>query len=264
MADVASRLPDLMTSSSVVSGFIFVFLGLSIKMALIPLHGWLPDAYSDAPGAVSPILASSVTKVALVAWLRIMFSVVGPGTEVGHVPVLELLDVLGIIAAVAGGVLALTQSEIKRMFAYGGISHVGLVLIGASMGNATGFAGGVLLPDQRRGDAGGALILAGAAIHYYGARTLDDLRRVRDRSPWMTAGLVVAMMSMIGLPPTGGFFGKWNIVLGALEAESYGAVAAVVLSTLLTLAYFVKLLGSLFQRAPSSGMRRWRSQERSR
>lgn len=251
MADVASRLPELMTSSSVVSGFIFLFLGLSIKMALIPLHGWLPDAYSDAPGAVSPILASSVTKVALVAWLRIMFSVVGPGTEVGHVPVLELLDVLGIIAAVAGGVLALMQTEIKRMFAYGGISHVGLVLIGASMGNATGFAGGVFYLINDAVMQAALFILAGAALHYYGARTLDDLRRVHDRSPWMTGGLVVAMMSMIGLPPTGGFFGKWNIVLGALQAESYAAVAAVVLSTLLTLAYFVKLLGSLFQRAPS-------------
>lgn len=252
MADVASRLPELMTSSSVVSGLIFLFLGLSIKMALIPLHGWLPDAYSDAPGAVSPILASSVTKVALVAWLRIMFSVVGPNAEVGHVPVFALLDVLGIIAAVAGGVLALTQHEIKRMFAYGGISHIGLVLIGVSMGNATGFAGGVFYLINDAVMQAALFILAGAVLHHYGARTLDDLNSVRERSPWMTGALVIAAMSMIGLPPTGGFFGKWNIVLGALQAESYGAVAAVLLSTLLTLAYFVKLLGSLFQRAPSS------------
>jgi len=256
MADMATRLPALMTSSSVVSGLIFLFLGLSIKMALIPLHGWLPDAYSDAPSAISPILASSVTKVALVAWLRIMFSVVGPSAEVGHVPVIVLLDVLGITAAVAGGVLALAQVEIKRMFAYGGISHIGLVLIGVSMGNATGFAGGLFYLINDAVMQAALFILAGASLHYYGARTLDDLKAVRERSPWMTGALVVAAMSMIGLPPTGGFFGKWNIVLGALQAESYGAVIAVLLSTLLTLAYFVKLLGSLFWRAPSPTDRR--------
>jgi multicomponent Na+:H+ antiporter subunit D len=251
MADLSERLPELMSSTTIVSGLIFVFLGLSIKMALIPLHGWLPDAYCDAPEAISPLLASTITKVALIAWARIMFSVVGPSTDVAHVPVLILLDELAVAAAIAGGVLAVTQRDLKRMFAYGGISHVGLILLGLSLGNATGFAGGIfyLLNDAIMQAA--LFVLAGAAIHYYGARTVDDLSRVRRRAPWITGALVIVAMSMIGLPPTGGFFGKWNIILGAIEAENYLAVFCVVASTLLTLAYFAKIFGSLFQRAPS-------------
>ena len=252
MADLAVRIPGLMSSTAIVSGLIFVFSGLAIKMALVPLHGWLPDAYHDAPDTVSPILASSVTKVALVAWLRITYSVVGANAESSHVPVLVLLDELGVIAAVAGGVLALAQRDIKRMFAYGGISHVGLILIGVSLGNAKGFAGGVFYLVNDAVMQATLFILAGATLRHYGARTLDDLGRVERRSPIMTATLIVVAISMIGLPPTGGFFGKWNIVLGALEAQNYLAVFAVVAATLLTLAYFVKLFNSLFQGTPAS------------
>lgn len=250
MADLAARIPELMTSPTVVSGLIFVFLGLSIKMAFIPLHGWLPDAYSDAPDAVAPILASTITKVALIAWVRILVSVVGPSAALGRVPVIDLLDALAVLAAVAGGILALTQREIKRMFAYGGISHIGLILLGVSLGNPIGFAGGVFYLVNDAVMQAALFIFAGAAIHHYGARTVDDLSRVRRRAPWMTGALIVVAMSMIGLPPTGGFFGKWNIILGAIEAENYLAVFAVVASTLLTLAYFAKIFGSLFKHTP--------------
>jgi len=246
MADLATRLPDLMGSTAVVSGLTFLFLGLAIKMALIPLHGWLPDAYTHAPEPVSPILASTVTKVALVAWIRIMFSVVGPAVEHVHVPVLVLLDELGAAAAVVGGFLALMQTEIKRMFAYGGVSHIGLVLVGVSLGNPTGFAGGVFYLVNDAVMQAALFFLAGAALHHYGARTLDELSRVRTLTPWITGGLVVVALSMIGLPPTGGFFGKWNIILGAIEAQNHVAVVAVVVSTLLTLAYFVKVFQSAF------------------
>jgi multicomponent Na+:H+ antiporter subunit D len=89
-------------------------------------------------------------------------------------------------------------------------------------------------------------MIAGAIAYYHGARTLDDLRSLRQRSPWITGALVVVAVGMVGLPPTGGFFGKWNIVLGALEAEHYLAAFAVVASTLLTLAYFVRILTNWF------------------
>lgn len=250
MADLAVRIPELITSTAVVGGLIFVFLGLAIKMALIPLHGWLPDAYTHAPESVSPILASSITKVVLFAWIRIMF-LVGPSAELAHVPVLVLLDELGAIAAVAGGLLALTQRELKRMFAYGGVAHVGLILVGVSLGNPTGFAGGLFYLINDAVMQAALFFLVGAAIHHYGARTLEDLRGVRSRAPWITGALVVVAMSMIGLPPMGGFFGKWNIILGAIEAENPVAVVAVVVSTLLTLAYFVRIFEHSFHGAPS-------------
>jgi multicomponent Na+:H+ antiporter subunit D len=213
----------------------------------MPLHGWLPDAYTHAPEAISPFLASLVTKVALIAWVRIMFWVVGPHAEIEHVPVLILLEELGAIAAVVGAFLALTQHEIKRMFAYGGISHIGLILIGVSIGNPTGFAGGVFYLINDAVMQAALFFLAGTAIYQYGIRTIDDLGRLRGQAPWITGALIIMAMSMVGFPPTGGFFGKWYIILGALEAQDYFAVGAVVVSTLLTLAYFIKLFERIFR-----------------
>ncbi len=246
MADLATRIPDLINSTAVVAGLIFLFLGLSIKMALIPLHGWLPGAYANAPSSAAPLLAATVTKVSLVAWVRIEYALIAPGLVVSHVPVLVLLEDIGIIAAIVGGALALVQTDIKRMFAYGGISHIGLMLLGVSLGNSTALAGGLFYLVNDAIMQATLFMIAGAAIYYHNARTLDDLREVSNRSPWLTGALVVVAISMVGLPPTGGFFGKWNIVLGALEAQHYLAVFAVLASTLLTLGYFLRLFSCWF------------------
>ena len=247
MADMAERLPQLLTSKAVIGGLLFMFIGLGIKMAMVPFHAWLPDAYTYAPESISPILAALVTKVALLGWVRIIYWVLGAKAIVYDIPVLLLVGVLGTLAAVIGAVLALAQRDIKMMFAYGGISHIGIILIGVSQGNHTGFVGGVfyLLNDAVMQAA--LFFLAGVAICQYGVRTVEDIGRIGKRAPWLTGALVVVALGMIGLPPTGGFFGKWYIILGALEANNYIAVAAVLLSTLLTLAYFVKLFEKIFR-----------------
>lgn len=251
MADMAEKLPHLLTSKAVVGGLLFMFIGLGIKMALVPFHSWLPDAYTYAPESISPILASLVTKVALLGWVRIIFWVLGAKVIVYDIPVLLLVSVLGTLAAVIGAVLALTQRDIKMMFAYGGISHIGIILIGISQGNQTGFVGGVFYLLNDAVMQAGLFFLAGVAICQYGVRTVEDVGRIGKQAPWVTGALIVLALGMIGLPPTGGFFGKWYIILGALEANNYISVAAVLLSTLLTLAYFVKLFEGIFRQAPT-------------
>jgi len=251
MADLGGRVPELLTSPAIVGGLTFIFLGLAIKMAIMPMHGWLPDAYTYAPDAVSPFLAASVTKVAMIVWVRIMFWVIGPNASIEHIPVVTFLDELGAITAVAGALLALTQREIKRMFAYGGISHMGLVLMAVSLGNPTALAGGVFYLINDAVMQAALFFLAGAAIHQSGVRTLDELGEFRGPA-WLTGALILVAMSMVGIPPTGGFFGKWNIILGAIEAGNYFAVGAVILSTLLTLGYFIRLFERLFTAQPET------------
>jgi len=248
MADIAQQItdkPELMTSKALIGGTTFMFIGFGIKMALFPLHGWLPGAYTRAPDAISPLLAALMTKVALFAWVRIMFWVLGAGTEIGQFHVLTLLGCLGSVAAVVGALLALIQENVKRMFAYGGISHVGLILIGVSQENATGFAGSMFYLINDAIMQVGLFCFVGAAIYQYGAESVSDLSRIR-RSPWLVGAIIVLSMSMIGIPPTGGFFGKWNILLGAVEAGNYVAVAAIVVATVLTMAYFQRLFVRIF------------------
>jgi len=247
MADMADKLPFLLGSKALVGGLLFIFIGLGIKMALVPFHAWMPEAYAYAPDSVSPILASLLTKIVLLAWVRIIYWVLNASTVISDIPILQLVAVLGVLAAVIGASLALAQRDLKMMFAYGGISHIGIILIGIGQGNQTGFVGGIfyLLNDAVMQAA--LFFLAGVAFCHYGVRTIDDLGRVGKQAPWLTGSLVVIALGMVGLPPTGGFFGKWNIILGALEAGNYVSVAAVVLSTLLTLAYFVKLFEGIFR-----------------
>ena len=246
MADMADKLPFLLGSKALVGGLLFIFIGLGIKMALVPFHSWMPEAYAYAPDSVSPIMASLLTKIVLLAWVRIIYWVLNASIAIFDIPILQLVAVLGALAAVIGASLALAQRDIKMMFAYGGVSHIGIILIGIGQGNQTGFVGGIfyLLNDAVMQAA--LFFLAGVAFCHYGVRTIDDIGRVGKQAPWLTGSLIVIALGMVGLPPTGGFFGKWNIILGALEAGNYVSVAAVVLSTLLTLAYFVKLLEGIF------------------
>lgn len=251
MADMADRLPFLLNNKALVGGLLFIFIGLGIKMALVPFHAWMPEAYAYAPDSISPILASLVTKVALLVWVRIVYWIFNASVVINNIPILLLVAVVGSLAAVIGASLALAQRDIKMMFAYGGISHIGIILIGIGQGNQTGFVGGIfyLLNDAVMQAA--LFFLAGIASCHYGVKTIDDLGRVGKQAPWLTGALIIVALGMIGLPPTGGFFGKWYIILGALEAGDYVSVAAVLLSTLLTLAYFVKLFERIF-RQPST------------
>jgi multicomponent Na+:H+ antiporter subunit D len=247
MADISDKLPLLLNSKALVGGLLFMFIGLGIKMALVPFHAWMPEAYTYAPESISPILAPLLTKVVLLAWVRITYWVFNASIVIYDIPILLLVAALGVLAAVIGASLALAQRDIKMMFAYGGISHIGIILIGIGQGNQTGFVGGVfyLLNDAVMQAA--LFYIAGVAFCQYGVRTIDDLGRVGKQAPWLTGSLIVVALGMIGLPPTGGFFGKWYIILGALDASDYVSVAAVVLSTLLTLAYFVKLFEGIFR-----------------
>jgi multicomponent Na+:H+ antiporter subunit D len=251
MADMADKLPFLLDSKAIVGGLLFIFIGLGIKMALVPFHGWMPEAYAYAPDSVSPIMASLLTKIVLLAWVRIIYWVLNASIAIYDIPILQLVAVFGALAAVIGASLALVQRDIKMMFAYGGVSHIGIILIGIGQGNQTGFVGGIfyLLNDAVMQAA--LFFIAGVAFCQYGVRTIADLGRIGKQAPWLTGSLIVVGLGMIGLPPTGGFFGKWNIILGALEADNYVSVAAVLISTLLTLAYFVKLFEAIFRPTPT-------------
>lgn len=253
ISDLGQRIPALLESKAVVVGLILMFLGLGIKIALMPLHSWLPDAYSDAPDSASPILAALLTKVALLAWIRILFWVIGAGNGSEPDDIFGMVWSLGALAAVGGAILALSQTQLPRMFAYGGIAHIGLILVGIGQDSHTGLAGGLFYLINDAVMQCTLFLLVGILFQRYGVQTLDDIKTAQVRDPWILAAFMVATISMIGLPPTGGFFGKWYIVLAAVEGQNYVAVAAVVITTLLTLAYFIRVLERLYRGAREAG-----------
>jgi multicomponent Na+:H+ antiporter subunit D len=160
--------------------------------------------------------------------------------------VLEVCWILGSAAAVVGACLALIQVDLKRMFAYGGVSHIGLIMLGAGLGNQAGLAGSLFYLINDAVMQATLFVLAGIAGTRYGVRRMEELGQLRRRAPWLAGGLIVVALSMVGIPPTGGFFGKWYMVLGAVQAGHYLAVAAVIVATLLTLGLFANLLVRVF------------------
>jgi multicomponent Na+:H+ antiporter subunit D len=245
MADLAARIVPLMESKAVLSGIVFILIGLGIKMALVPLHGWLPDAYAHAPDAISPLLAAVMTKVALYTVARITFWVLGLDRLLLQFPFMVFLGWIGAIATLVGAFLALSEQNLKRMFAYGGLSHIGLIVLGISLGNQLGLTGSIfyLLIDTIM--QLGLFFTAGMIIYQFGVKEISELARIGRHIPWTLTTLIVTALSMVGIPPTAGFFGKWFLVLAAMQAGNYLAVGVIVLGTLLTLAAFVRVLEKL-------------------
>lgn len=242
MADLAARLPALASSPVLAVAVAFVVVGLGIKMGLFPLHGWLPDAYTHAPAAVTALLAPVTTKVAAYALARVLFSVLdAPGTA-GGAPLLTGLAWGGGVAIVAGGFLALRQRDLRRLLAYSSVSQIGYIALGVGLANRAALTGAYLHILNHAMMKGCLFFVAGAAVARLGTPLLADLRLMHRRMPLSTACLVVAALSLVGIPPTGGFFSKWYLLVGALEAGEPLLAVAVVGGGLLTAVYMWKVL----------------------
>ncbi|MBI4609163.1 MAG: monovalent cation/H+ antiporter subunit D family protein [Candidatus Rokubacteria bacterium] len=241
MADLAARLPELAGSRVFAVAVGFLVIGLGIKMALFPLHGWLPDAYTYAPPAVTALLAPVTTKVAAYALARVLFSVLGGPETLGRIP-LGVLAWAGAVAVVAGGVLALRQSDLRRLLAYSSVSQVGFIALGLGLANQPGLAGAYLHILSHALMKGCLFFVAGAVVVRLGGPALADLRLMRERMPWTTVCLVVAALSMIGIPPTAGFFSKWYLLVGAIEAGQPLLAAVIAGGGLLTAVYMWRVV----------------------
>ena len=246
MADLSRLLPDLYHSNAVLVGFAFFVIGISIKMALFPMHAWLPGAYSDAPSAVSALIAATTTKVAAYVLVRVMFFVFEPRFSVEIIPVTPVLSWLGAIAMILGSVMAIVQSDLKRLLAYSSVAQIGYIVLGVGLANAMGLTGGLLHLVNHAFVKGCLFLVAGAIIYRTGRREIRELRNLSIQMPWTAATFAVAALSMIGIPPLGGFFSKLYLTLGAIDAEQWFFVGVILFSTMLALAYFMNIIRYMY------------------
>jgi multicomponent Na+:H+ antiporter subunit D len=246
MADLSEILPDLYRSNAVLVGFAFFVIGMSIKMALFPMHAWLPGAYANAPSAVSALIAATTTKVAAYALIRVMFFVFEPRFAIELIPVTTLLSWMGAIAMVLGSVMAIAQSDLKRMLAYSSVAQIGYIVLGVGLANAEGFTGGVLHLVNHAVMKGCLFLVAGAIVYQTGRRKIRELRQLSVKMPWTTATFTIAAFSMIGIPPFGGFFSKLYLILGAIDAGQWIFVAAILFSSVLALTYLGNVIRHMY------------------
>ena len=247
MADLSYLLPPLYENKVVQAAFVFFVVGISIKMALFPLHIWQPDAYTYAPSAVSVIIAAAMSKVSIYAFIRIFFSVFTTDFIHIYVPITNVLSWIAAIAIIVGSVIAIMQTNLKRMLAYSSVSQIGYIVLGVALFSTQWGLYGALIHILNHAITKGCLFMvAGAIIYRTGLRSIKDFEGLGKKMPYTCAAFTLAALSMIGVPPTVGFITKLCLVLASLEAVEYVYVAVILASTLLNLVYFWRVVDRMY------------------
>lgn len=246
MADMAERLPSVADPFALRVALALIVTGFGLKMALFPMHGWLPDAYVYAPSAASALLAAVMTKVNAYAMLRVLYGTLWPAVAPLDLPLTPVLGWIAAIAILAGSVMALAQTDMKRLLAYSSVGQLGYLALGIALGNRNALIGTMLHVVSHSIAKGCLFLVAGGVAFRHGAHSLSGWRGLHRTMPWSMAALVLAAMSMIGVPPTAGFFGKWYLILGALEGGHTGFVIVLLLGSLLSAWYFFRILEAVY------------------
>jgi multicomponent Na+:H+ antiporter subunit D len=223
-----------------------VTAGLLLKVPLVPLHGWLPPAHSLAPSAVSPALSAVVVKSAFAVLVRLWF-VALPG--VVTFPAAQLLGVLGAAAVLWGSVNALRDRGLKLLIAHSTVAQVGLLFLLVPLvagGGTSAWAGGVMLAVAHA-LAKAAMLMAGAVlVEDLGRAEVADLGGAAGRRPMAVLAFGLGAVSLVGLPPSGGFVAKWYLLVASLEAGQWWWIPVIVLGSLLTAGYLMRVVKRAF------------------
>jgi len=244
LTDMELRIHEVADQRPILVAAGFITIGLALKAALFPLHVWLPNAYTYAPHAVSAFLAACATKVSLYVLLRLDF-VVFQGNLIGHdAQFAAFLMPLAVLAILVGSAVALFEANIKRLLAYSSVAQIGYIVLGASMVSVAGLSAG-LLHMFNHALSKGALFLAVMCLSTrFESLNLQDLAGAARRMPWTLAALVMAGLSLIGVPGTAGFVSKWYLITAALERGPSGwvLVTVIVLGSLMAVAYVWRIV----------------------
>ncbi len=253
MADLAQRLPAVEQTRTVHAAFAFLTVGLAIKLAVFPLHQWLPNAYSFAPSTVSAFLAGTGTKVAYYLLLRFSFTVFGAAFVFGRLGLDLLLLPLSLAAMFIGAIAAINQTDLKRLLAYSSVSQVGYMTLGLSLASVTGLTGGLVHLFNHALIKGGLFLVVAALVARTGSSELADLHGIGRRMPITSAAFVLGGLGLIGVPATAGFVSKWYLVLAALESGGLLLAFAILASSLLAAIYVWRVVEIAYFRAPPEG-----------
>ncbi len=245
MADMAVRAAAHLHSPLFALAVGCFIIGFGIKMALFPLHGWQPDAYTYAHPGAAGFIAGIMSKVPAYAMIRFLFYMFGVDNPVVS-SALDVLGVLGVAGILIGSIMALAQFDFRRMLAYSSVAQIGYIAIGLAMGNMYGFIGAVLHIVNHAFMKCALFLVIGGIQYRFGEVNLYRLGGMNKKMAISSITVTFAALSMIGIPPTAGFFSKWYLLLGAYTGAQYFYIAVLVISSLLNAIYFFRILEQMF------------------
>lgn len=220
-------------------------VGFGIKAALFPLHIWLPDAHSSAPTPSSAILSGLVLKAFAIVIARTVFQVFGINLF-SQIPIPEVILLLSTLGIFAGSLLAIGQTDIKRMLAYSSVAQVCYIFLGIALVTKNGAMGGLLHVFNHAVMKSLLFLAAGSIIYKTGIRKIEDLSGIGYRMPLTMAVFSVGALSMVGIPGFSGFISKYYLAFGALDVDKPFYVAVILLSSLLNAIYYLPIVVRAF------------------
>ncbi len=244
MADGSRMLSQAGPSPAVVFVSILFFTGFGLKAALMPFHAWLPDAHPSAPAPISAMLSGVVIKVlGVYAMLRVFFNIFG--TEM--LPFLPtLFIVLGTLSMVAGAFLALGQKDLKRLLAYSSISQIGYVIFAIGLGTPLAIMAGLFHLLNHAVFKSLLFFNSGAVVYNTDTRDFEKLGGLSQKMPVTASTAIAGSLSISGLPPLGGFWSKYLIILAAVQSRHYILAGVAILISIVTLGYYMKFMRYTF------------------
>ena len=256
MADLAQRLGPVSGTRPVLAAFAFLIVGFSLKLALFPLHLWLPNAYAFAPSVVTVFLAATATKVAVYALLRFVFTVFGPAFAFGATPLAQILLTLALIGVFTASAVAIFQNDVKRMLAYSSVAQIGYMILGVSFASVTGLTAGIIHLFNHALMKGALFMALGCVFLRLGSVDLSRMHGLGRTMPLTMGAFVIGGLSLIGIPLTVGFISKWYLVLAALERGWWPVAVLVLGGSLLAAVYVWRVVEAAYFREPPEGGQR--------
>lgn len=253
MADLSERLPEVFNTRTIPVAFAFLTVGIGLKLALFPLHLWLPNAYAYAPSSVTAFIAATATKVAVYMLLRFVLTVFGAGFAFEVMQVDRILMPLALLAIVLMSISAIHQTNVKKLLAYSSVAQIGYMVLGISLASVFGVAAGVLHLFNHALMKGALFMAMGCVMYRVGSVRLEAMAGLGKTMPFTMAAFVLGGLSLIGVPLTVGFVSKWYLVLAALEQGLWPLAAVVLFGSLLAVIYVWKVVEVAYFRPPPDG-----------
>jgi multicomponent Na+:H+ antiporter subunit D len=255
LADLAERLHEVQEPRPVLAALAFITVGIGLKLALFPLHQWLPNAYAYAPSMATAFIAATATKVSVYVLLRFYFSVFDPLALFERLPTREVFIALSVAGMLSASLVALFEQDVKRLFAYSSVAQIGYITLGIGIDNQASLTGSIV-HLLNHGITKGAIfmLLGGVALRCGGASlSVAGLAGLGRSMPLTAFGLVVAGLSLIGIPGTAGFITKWYLMVGALDRGHWWLVAAILVSSLIAACYVWRVVEAAYLRPLPAG-----------
>jgi multicomponent Na+:H+ antiporter subunit D len=254
MEDLAARIPLVLASGeetrTLAVAFTFLAVGITLKLALFPLHLWLPNAYTYAPSAVTGFMASTATKVMVYLLLRFFFTMFGEAFSFGQMHLDKVLMPLALVAILAMSLVAIYQTNVKRLLAFSSVAQIGYMVLGISLGSVMGVTAGIIHLFNHALMKGALFMAMGCVMYRVGSVRIDRMAGLGKVMPWTMAAFVGGGLSLIGVPLTVGFVSKWYLVQAAIAEGHFLAVAVIMVGSLMALIYVWKVVEVAYFQQP--------------